>query len=129
VYIPPGFTTLFPYIFAEDAEPYLTFLAEGLGGEIAGVHKSPDGIVRNALVRFGDTTIMVSEAAEWREPSHLTCYLYVEDADAALARAVAAGGKSLNPVREMPYGERQGGVEDPRGNIWWLSQRLAPGPY
>jgi PhnB protein len=29
----------------------------------------------------------------------------------------------------MPYNDRQGGVADPSGNIWWLSQRLVPGPY
>ena len=29
----------------------------------------------------------------------------------------------------MPYGDRQGGIKDPCGNIWWLSQRLIPGPY
>jgi uncharacterized glyoxalase superfamily protein PhnB len=129
MHIPPGFTTLFPYIFAKDAKPYLDFLADGLGGEILGVHSSPDGVVRNAHVRFGDTTIMVSEAVEGVEPSRGTFYLYVEDADAAMAQAVAAGGKQRGPVADMPYGDRQGGVVDPSGNTWWLSQRLAAGPY
>jgi PhnB protein len=56
-------------------------------------------------------------------------YLCVEDADAAMARATAADGTPLVPVADMPEGDRQGGVSDPSGNIWWLSQRLAPGPY
>jgi uncharacterized glyoxalase superfamily protein PhnB len=129
MHIPPGFTTLFPYIFATDAPAYLDFLADGLGGEIIGVHRSPDGIVRNAHIRFGDTTIMASEAVDGREPSRGTHYLYVPDADAAMARAVAAGGVETMAVAEMPYGERQGGVTDPSGNIWWLSQRLSAGPY
>jgi len=129
VNIPPGFTTVFPYIFAADANSYLTFLAQGLGGEILGVHASPEGVVRNAHVRFGDTTIMVSEARGNFEPSRGTYYLYVDDADTAMARAVAAGGRSLGPVANMPYNDRQGGVADPSGNIWWLSQRLVPGPY
>ena len=62
MHIPPGFTTLFPYIFAEDAKAYLAFLTTGLGGEVLDINESPDGMVRNAHVRFGDTTIMVSEA-------------------------------------------------------------------
>jgi PhnB protein len=128
VYIPPGFTTVFPYIFVTDARSYLTFLVQGLGGEVLDVLASPDGVVRNAHVRFGDTTIMVSEAGSV-EPSRGTYYLYVEDADAAMAGAVAAGGRSLGPVANMPYNDRQGGVADPSGNIWWLSQRLVPGPY
>jgi PhnB protein len=30
---------------------------------------------------------------------------------------------------EMPYGDKQGGVTDPAGNIWWISQRLVEKPY
>jgi uncharacterized glyoxalase superfamily protein PhnB len=86
-------------------------------------------VVRNAQVRFGDTTIMVSDAVDWREPTRGTYYLYVEDADAAMARALAAGGKPFGAVRDQAYGDRQGGVEDPGGNIWWLSQRLQAGGY
>ena len=129
MHIPPGFTTVFPYIFATDAHKYLGFLAQGLGGEILNVESSPEGIVRNAHVRFGDTTVMVSEARGNLEPSRGTYYLYVADADAAMARAVASGGRALGTVSDQPYGDRQGGVEDPSGNIWWLSQRLRPGPY
>lgn len=129
MHIPPGFTAVFPYIFATDAHKYLAFLSQGLGGEIISVETSPEGAVRNAHVRFGDTTLMVSEARGTFEPSRGTYYLYVEDADAAMARAVAAGGRSLGPVGNRPYNDRQGGVEDPSGNIWWLSQRLVPGPY
>ncbi len=129
MHIPPGFTTLFPYIFAEAAAAYLEFLEQGLGGEVLSVFASDDGVVRNAQIRFGDTTIMVSEAIEGREPTRGTFYLYVEDADAAMARALAAGGTEEMPVGDRDYGDRQGGVADPAGNIWWLSQRLAPGPY
>ena len=129
MHIPPGFTRVFPYIFAMDARNYLTFLVRGLGGEVLKVQAQADGNVRNAHVRFGDTTIMVTEARGSFQPSRVTLYLYVEDADAAMTRAVAAGGRALGPVADMPYDERQGGVEDPSGNIWWLSQRLVPGPY
>ena len=129
MHIPPGFTTVFPYLLVTDARSYLTFLFDGLGGELLDVIASPDGIVRNAHVRFGDTTIMVSEARAAPEASQGTYYLYVEDADAAVARAMAAGGRSLGPVANMPYKDRQGGVADPADNVWWLSQRLVPGPY
>lgn len=128
MHIPPGFTRLFPYIFATDAHAYLTFLAHGLGGEIVNVHEV-DGVVANAHVRFGDTTIMVSDAREGRPPSSGTHYLYVENADEAMARAVAAGGKEISPVGDRAYGDRQGGVKDPSGNIWWLSQHLGAGGY
>ncbi len=126
---PPGFTTLFPYIFAADADAYLTFLRVGLGGEIQNVHRAPEGRVLNAQISFGDTTIMVSDAVGWSGPTQATYYLYVEDADTAVARAVGAGGVSLGEVKDQPYGDRQGGVRDPEGNVWWISQRLEAGPY
>ena len=58
-----------------------------------------------------------------------TYYLYVEDADAAMNRAIENGAVLEMEVGDMPYGDRQGGVVDPAGNIWWLSQRLAQKPY
>jgi hypothetical protein len=66
---------VFPYIFVTDARSYLTFLVQGLGGEVSDVVASPEGVVRNAHVRFGDTTIMVSEAQGRFEPSRGTYYL------------------------------------------------------
>jgi PhnB protein len=129
MYVPPGFTRVFPYIFAKDAHAYLDFLRDGLGGEIVGVQTSPEGLVRNAHVRFGDTTIMVSEATETREASRGTHYLYVSNADEAVARAVSRGAAQLGMVTDMAYGDRQAGVVDPAGNTWWISQRLGPGPY
>jgi uncharacterized glyoxalase superfamily protein PhnB/DNA-binding CsgD family transcriptional regulator len=129
LYVPPGFTRVFPYIFVKDAQAYLKFLDGGLGGEIVDIHATPDGLIRNAHVRFGDTTIMVSEAGEGQLTSTGAIYLYVADADLAMERSIAAGGAMVSPVGFRPYGERQGGVRDPSGNIWWLSQRLAPGAY
>ncbi len=126
---PPGFTNLFPYIFATDANTYLDFLRDGLGGDVQSVRRSPDGVVLNAQIVFGDTTIMVSDASGWSEPTHATYYLYVEDAASAMARALAAGGTSFGAVKDQPYGDRQGGVRDPSGNVWWLSQRLEAGAY
>jgi PhnB protein len=32
-------------------------------------------------------------------------------------------------VADMPYGDRQGGVRDAWGNLWWISQRLVDAPY
>ena len=126
---PPGFTQLFPYLFADDPDRLLAFLREGLGGEIEEMSRAPDGSLANAHIVFGDTTIMVTQArGEWRA-TYGTFYLYVADADAAMARAEAAGGTVRMATADMPYGDRQGGIADTEGNIWWLSQRLAKGEY
>lgn len=101
--IPPGFTTVFPYIFASNPDTYLEFLERGLGGTIQSVQRAPDGSLANAQIRFGDTVVMVSDAKGWDAPTRATYYLYVENADAAMAKAVSAGGKIRSAVKDQPY--------------------------
>lgn len=72
---------------------------------------------------------MVSETSEQLPSSSAAFYLDVADADAAMDRAVAAGRERIIEVADMPYGDRQGGVRDPSGNIWWPSQRLTADAY
>jgi PhnB protein len=72
---------------------------------------------------------MVTEASESLPAMPCAHYLYVDDAHAAMATALAAGATCIMEVADMPYDDRQGGIRDPWGNIWWLSQRLVAGPY
>ena len=129
MHVPPGFTRLFPYLFVAGAEDYLKFLVEGLGGQIAGIHRNPDNSIANAHVIFGDTTIMVSEARDEFGPTQATYYLYVDNADSATSQAEAAGASVMFAPADMAYGDRQSGVRDSAGNVWWLSQRLTADPY
>lgn len=122
--IPTGFTTFFPYIFADGADAYLAFLVDGLGGVVTHITRGPGERLANGQVRFGETTVMVSEATPAYPATRASYYLYVDDADAAMARAVAAGGTQHMAVVDQTYGDRQGGLTDPQGNMWWISQRL-----
>lgn len=125
---PPGFTTLFPYFFVDDAPGFCAFLVEGLGFAELERHMDGDRIA-NAHLSTGDTTVMVSEAGRGFPAMPASYYLFVADADAAVIRATAAGARLIMEVVDMPYGDRQGGVRDAWGNIWWISQRLSAGPY
>ncbi len=128
MYIPPGFGTVTPYIFAADAERLVRFLVEGLGGTETCRTMRGDTIA-NCQVAIGATTLMVSEASERFPPSRASFYLYVDDAETSMSRALSTGASLLMEVADMPYGDRQGGVTDPSGNIWWISQRLVEEPY
>ncbi len=129
MHIPSGFAVINPYIFALDAGEYVGFLEAAFGADELGRSTTPDGRIANCQVRFDTTTIMVSEASEQFPPSKAAFCLYVADADASVARAVNAGAEKIMDVADMPYGDRQGGVRDPAGNIWWLSQRLSGEAY
>lgn len=129
MYIPPGFNTVTPYFFIEGAEQFVEFLIKGLGGTELMRTLRPDGRIANVQIRIGTSTIMASEAGGRYPPMPTTCYLYVENADKAIAQALSAGGVLEMEVGDMPYGDRQGGVKDLHGNIWWISQRLIQAPY
>ena len=56
-------------------------------------------------------------------PVHL--YVYVDDADAVVERAVARGAKIIQPVEDRDWGDRCGGIEDPYGHVWWVGTPLS----
>jgi PhnB protein len=129
MYIPPGFNTVTPYFFVKNAESFVGFLIQGLGGRETCRTMAPNGRIQNVQVKLGSSTVMVSEATDQYRPMASAFYLYVENADAAMKRALDQGASLEMPVDNMPYGDRQGGVKDAHGNIWWISQRVVEEPY
>lgn len=126
--IPPGFSTVTPYFFVDGASRFLDFLVQGLGGVEIGRHMDGDRIA-NAQVRLGTSTVMLSEASPAVPAMPSSYYVYVASADEAMRKAIAAGATRVMDVANMPYNDRQGGVKDPFGNLWWISERLIDGPY
>ena len=129
MYIPPGFNTVTPYFFVADAEAFVRFLVHGLGGTETCRTLRPNGLIANVQVQLGTSTVMISEATERYKPMAAAYYLYVEDADTSMQQALAHGAILEMEVGDMPYGDRQGGVKDQHGNIWWISQRIVHEPY
>lgn len=129
MYIPPGFNTIAPYFFVQDAEAFVTFLVDGLGGTETCRTMRTGGSIQNVQVRIGESTVMVSEATDHYPAMCSAFYLYVDDAHASLQQALEHGASLEMAVADMPYGDRQGGVRDRHGNIWWISQRLVEAPY
>ncbi len=70
-----------------------------------------------------------SEGGTCKTPQTLrgTCVritLAVEDADALVERALAAGARLLMPVQELFWGARYGKIADPFGHEWGINQQL-----
>lgn len=127
--VPDGFATVTPYILVDQADAYVRFLSDAFGALEIGRSTTPDGSIANCQMKFDTTTIMVSEASSEFPASSAAFYLYVANAHEAVARAIEAGATKIMDVADMPYNDRQGGVRDASGNIWWLSQRLVDEPY
>ena len=129
MFVPPGFNTVSPYFFVDDAEAFIGFLVDGLGGVETLRSMRDDGCVANVQVGLGTSTVMVSESSPAFPAMAGSFYLYVDDADASMTLALDAGASEVMAVADMPYGDRQGGVRDRHGNLWWISQRLVDEPY
>lgn len=127
--VPDGFAVVTPYIFVDGGEEYARFLEAAFGAREIGRSIAPDGRIANCQMKFGTATIMISEASPAFPASSAALYLYVADADAAMKTALEAGAEKIMDAADMPYGDRQGGVRDPSGNIWWVSQRLTEDAY
>ncbi|MDQ1488320.1 MAG: PhnB protein [Actinomycetota bacterium] len=67
---------------------------------------------------------MVSPATE-RDPFPGFLYVYVDDADEAYQRALAAGATPLEAPLDTPYGDRRAMVRDPFGNVFQLAHETA----
>ena len=50
--------------------------------------------------------------------------LFVEDPDAVIKKAVAAGGREISPVQDYDYGYRQGTIVDPAGHQWLIQRKV-----
>lgn len=73
--------------------------------------------------QIGDSVLVVEagplppEYPAWTS----SIYVYVDDVDATIARALALGAEIALPVANQEYQERSGGVKDMAGNTWWIS--------
>jgi PhnB protein len=119
-----GFHTLTPYIVVQDASGLIDFVSQVFGAEQTFRSTGSAGGV-HAEVRIGDSMMMIgggSSELSWRGDSQPTAlHIYVEDTDGTYQRALAAGGISISPPMDQPYGERGASVKDRFGNHWYIA--------
>ncbi|GCE01049.1 VOC family protein [Embleya hyalina] len=123
-HMPEGYTAVTPWIISHDTAGLLTWMAQAFGARETGRFVNPNGSIGHAETRIGDAIVMAFDApAEWpATPAFLR--LYVEDAHAVHAAAVAAGGVSVTEVTHLFFGDLVGRVRDPFGNLWWIQTHI-----
>jgi PhnB protein len=125
--IPAGFSTVTPTLSVVEAERLITFAKETFDAvETHRTTGSGGGI--HSWLRVGDSMLMCFGAPA-RGPQRLhALHVYVPDTDAVYRRALEAGAESLYVPEDKPYGERQAGVKDPTGNLWFIATRFPGTP-
>lgn len=124
--IPPGYTTVTPWIISKDSARLIEFLKEAFGAEeIPGSRMSDEnGVVMHVEVMIGNAIVMLFDAAEDWAPTPVFIRLYAEDGDVVFNKAVAAGAEPVTAMTNLFFGDRVGRVRDPFGNVWWIQQRV-----
>ena len=97
---PNGWHTVTPRLVGDDPARLVAFLVETFGaqGELQGD--------KPAEIRIGDSLIMVSSTSA-RAATASLLYVYVDDADATYARALAAGATIVDEPCDTPWGDRR----------------------
>ncbi|MFG3343249.1 VOC family protein [Glycomyces sp. NPDC048151] len=131
--IPDDYPRVTPYLHVVGAADALEFYRNVFGAtERGGRMEGPDGTVMHAEIEIGSSLIMVADEfpdMDAYAPGHfggtpVSIHVYVEDAEATFAAALAAGATSLNDVADQFYGDRIGTFKDPWGHKWHVSSRV-----
>src|ERR1035438_9802465 len=88
--IPEGYHTVTPYLVVQGAGKLIDFMKTAFDAQEIFRMPMPDGSIRHAEMRIGNSIIMIGEARDQLKAMPATLHLYMEDVDAVYARAVAA---------------------------------------
>ena len=125
--IPNGYTAITPYLVVEGAIGYIDFLANAFGAvEHMRIPMSEDTCSRMPRSSIDGAVVMLSDAfpPDFPSPRAAHIHLYVEDVDAAYARAVSAGATGDAEPETQFYGERMAHVTDPCGIHWTIATHV-----
>ncbi len=126
-----GYHSVTAYLTVDDAAAAIDFYKTAFGAEE--VMRMPMGDkIGHADILIGDSHIMLSDefpdmdklGPKARGGATSSLMIYVENADAAFDKAIAAGATAVRPVEDQFYGDRSGWVKDPFGHEWTLSTHI-----
>jgi PhnB protein len=110
----------------------IEFCKAAFGAQELARRTAPDGTVVHTTLRIGGSMLMIhgefphlaSRAPQGDGSSSVMIYIYVENVDMVIERAVAAGARILIPSADQFWGDRVGRVIDPSGHVWNIAGRI-----
>lgn len=129
---PAGYPRICPGISCAGAAAAIDFYTAVFGATERMRMPGPDGTVAHCELLVGDSVLMVGDPAPemgFLDPkavggSPVNLMVYLADADAAFAAAIAAGATEINPMTDQFYGDRSGAFEDPWGHRWTVATHI-----
>ena len=130
--IPDGMHALTPYLTCAGAADAIKFYKKAFNAVEESRTPNEQGKILNAGLRIGDSLLMLmDEFPEFggRGPlslkgSPVMIHLQVEDVDAVVRQAAAAGAKITSPIKDEFWGDRFAMLEDPFGHKWSVATHI-----
>lgn len=136
--IPDSYRRITPCLTVRGAAKALEFYAAAFGASERMRTPGPGGTIVHAEIEIGDSVVIVADefpqqGTQGPPPGGLPgspafLFIYVEDADVVIARAVELGSTLQRPAQDQFYGDRDGYVIDPFGHGWTVASHVEDVP-
>jgi PhnB protein len=130
--IPEGYNTLSIHLAVDDASKAIDYYKQAFGAKERMRMDAPDGKIGHAELEIGDSLVMLSDPfpqSSVRPPKEVggtsaSVFMYVDDVDAVVKRAVEAGARVEMEVADQFWGDRFGTITDPFGHVWSVATHV-----
>jgi PhnB protein len=130
--IPEGYRMVTPYLAVEDAAGAIEYYKKAFGASERVRMDAPGGKIGHAELEIGDSLVMLSDPfpqSSAKPPNEVgaatsSIFMYVEDVDAAVKKAVDAGATIVMEPEDQFWGDRFGTIKDPYGHIWGIATHV-----
>jgi len=135
---PPALGNLVPYLYYADIEAMIDWYGRVFGFVEKGRWRGPDGAIKNADMRVGDTELWMDGDPSPAihdltnpegKPRPLWIGVWLDDpasVDALHDHVVSQGVEPLDRPHDRPFGVRMFDVKDPEGYTWGFMCRIPP---
>lgn len=130
--IPDNSSRIIPRLVCNDGAAEIDFCVDTFDAVELNRRLGPDGMMAHALLTIGVEMIMIE--GEWptlpsRAPkpdgsSSVVIFVYVEDVDKTVERAVAKGATAIMQPQDQFWGDRIAWIMDPSGHFWTIATRI-----
>jgi PhnB protein len=132
--IPDTYRRITPCLVVHGAAKALEFYAQVFGATERMRFPGPNGTIGHAEIVIGDSVVIVEDEDPQRGTtappagglpgSPVFQFIYVDDVDTVVARAVEAGAALLRAPQDQFYGDRDGHIVDPFGHGWVVASHV-----
>lgn len=132
--IPDIYRRVTPTLVVDGAAKAIEYYAEVFGATERMRFPGPGETIAHAEIEIGDSVVMVEDASpemgtKAPPPGGLDgcptlLFVYVEDVDAVIDRAVKLGATLRRPAQDQFYGDRDGFIVDPFGHGWTVATHV-----